>query len=889
MTAREPIIKKKTPTDVSDFELSQLYFFLEQGNVAETLAEFNPSLAWLAEIAKLDVLKSSAELAPWIGQNFNDLDAIREVVRNINFFDERAAQQLEWVLNQKQDGLDPILADSWRLIIRHIRTVPRGGLRDEWFDIEPRLKAGDYSYDLLDRLVALLRPRLRVGKRFTLFDEDDLKNVPETPSDLMVIEYEMAENISETEVLSAWPENISAGTERRFLTSLDGALEATLNDAIQHKVENNTGYSITDSDVPSVAAHSQNNYRTGFLPIVRMIAEIWSRLAHKDAKLAIPFVVDWSTSPLKMVNRLALFAAADSAVPPSLAATVLLNLPLKLLFLTNSSVEVFRLIRVRWTEMPETERVKIEKRIVSGPTKEWFHSNAERNVDRSRFEILGYMDRAGMELGDTARTALEEIRKRFPQWELRPAEQAGFHIWSGDVQQIVGDPLKLQNTPAEALVDEAKRLAKNADFMDGDDWQALCQSDPQHALRGLENEARNSKWLVWAWKTFLWASQSLNDQKSIICVSQLLLNFPDEDFLEIADSVSWWLEKKAKSLDDDILWPLWDKVVSATMDETSEVDSNDVLISAINNPAGRLVELLLTKIKTGDTGQELPGDMRHRFDKLVSAPGSFGQLARVCFASHVAYLFGRIPIWTTESIIPLFDWNSPEALDAWKARKYSSNIGSPKLFELTKAPFLELFNRSDVSEDELDVYGTWITSIIIANQSSNAGYPLTSAEARSALRKAGTRVLPSIGHRLAIEMQSAGMGEKTAKWVDVVGPAFRSIWPLDAELQSPSAAFKLVQILLATGSAFSDAADVIIPFIRPEGPHEHTTLYSISKADDVLYSSSPEKMLDLVAAVVSDEPSGNVYGLRKILERIRSHAPQLANTRKYQRFLGVAG
>jgi hypothetical protein len=56
--------------------------------------------------------------------------------------------------------------------------------------------------------------------------------------------------------------------------------------------------------------------------------------------------------------------------------------------------------------------------------------------------------------------------------------------------------------------------------------------------------------------------------------------------------------------------------------------------------------------------------------------------------------------------------------------------------------------------------------------------------------------------------------------------------------------------LKATGKAFPEAADIIIPLIRPEDHRAHSTIYSISKSPDELYKSSPAKVLDLISAVV---------------------------------------
>jgi hypothetical protein len=120
------------------------------------------------------------------------------------------------------------------------------------------------------------------------------------------------------------------------------------------------------------------------------------------------------------------------------------------------------------------------------------------------------------------------------------------------------------------LIDEAKKVADKADFMEGDHWQALCQSDPQRALRGLKAKAREGQWPAWAWNPFLWAAQKLDDPESVNLAGDLLLNFPEEDFAKVADTASWWLNEKAKELDESRLWPLWDRIEAATALQTTE-------------------------------------------------------------------------------------------------------------------------------------------------------------------------------------------------------------------------------------------------------------------------------------------------------------------------------
>jgi hypothetical protein len=314
----------------------------------------------------------------------------------------------------------------------------------------------------------------------------------------------------------------------------------------------------------------------------------------------------------------------------------------------------------------------------------------------------------------------------------------------------------------------------------------------------------------------------------------------------------------------------------------------DVFNDALYAPPGRLADVLISKVTKGDES-ELPDDVRARLDRLVDAPGRPGLLARVRLAADVLFLFDHAPNWTTSRIIPLFDWSSPDAAHVWSARKYLNHIGSPKLFGLVKQPFLQMFGRSDTPAEDLRTFAEWLTAILIANQADGAGYPLLATEARSALRRARVSALSSVAHRLAFEMESVTAEQKLVRWGTVVGPVFQAIWPLDVELQTPAATLALVQILLASGDAFPEAADMIIPFIRrPDDPRAQWPVFSIAEAPEILFQSAPSKMLDMIAAVVGEAPPGSVYALGKALSRLRGVDPTLADTRKFQKLAAMA-
>jgi hypothetical protein len=311
----------------------------------------------------------------------------------------------------------------------------------------------------------------------------------------------------------------------------------------------------------------------------------------------------------------------------------------------------------------------------------------------------------------------------------------------------------------------------------------------------------------------------------------------------------------------------------------------DALTDALGSPSGRLAEVLVKRLPKEPTS-ELPEDIITRLDRLVGARGEPGRHARICLAADVSYLFDRAQEWTISRLVPLFDWSSKDASDAWNARKYSPYLGSPELFRLTKRPFLEMFGRSNIATDDLRTYAEWLVAILFVNRASGHGsYPLEAMEARAALRKAGASVLSAVARRLASEMGATSPDEGAKRWRTIVGPVFKDIWPLDAELQSNASNFAFVQILTATGSALPEAAEAIIPFVRPDDPRRHTTIFSIAQAPDSFYKMSPTKVLDLVSAIVGDAPPASFINIDRAISKIRSANPDLSNSRKFQKLM----
>jgi hypothetical protein len=438
--------------------------------------------------------------------------------------------------------------------------------------LKQRNRRGDHGSAILERLSDVLRPQLQVSRRFRLYDTEDTE--PQKAADLMSIDFKVKDQfVAVTDVLAAWPKDAKAQADANLVSHLTNTLDAALADATDVGIESNDHYSASDSNVPSVAAHTQNEYHGGFQLIVCVITEIWTRLAAKSPSLAVAFVERWLLSEFRLVRRIALFAAANSVVPADVAASMLITLPLNELFRTSESVEFYRLCRARWNDFPPEKQNEILRRIRDGFERNTFKEgvDGDRAIDRYRYEFLSQMDAAGFTVGGENRKLLREIQLRWPQWTPKEAEQAGFHVWySGGFRSRGGDPAGLANTPDDQLVTEVKRAeADGRDFLDDDKWEGLCLSQPDRAFRALSAAADKGEWPVDYWQQLLFSTTAYANAETESALARRLLEFPESGFADVARAATRWLEAHARKLQDEMLWPIWDKIATQVLTETA--------------------------------------------------------------------------------------------------------------------------------------------------------------------------------------------------------------------------------------------------------------------------------------------------------------------------------
>jgi hypothetical protein len=456
-------IFRRPAASVSEFEKSQLLSLMRRGSAASLLLQENPPLTWLPVLADLRLIQADQRgLASWIGRNLHDPQAVEEVVARLPLFGRGVSEPLQFALNQNAAALPPFLLTAWRLILRHMENANDPALTFGWFDLLPSLQRGDRSANVIGRLAKLLQPKLRVSRPFRLYDDE--KPVVSRFQDLLRVEYETEEHLSIDEVLEAWGSDNPPETNAQLLAALSHELDSALADAIDLEIETNQGLGITDANIASVANHPQNRYRAGFLPIVRVMAEIVASLIAQAPGQARRYVLDWIGSEYRINHRLAMFAVSNALVCPELVTEVLLGLPAAELFVGGGTVEVHRLLATRWNDLSDETKTFLEERIRCGPPSSWFKAGADiaRYIDRTRFDLIGDLARHGIMLSSETQALFKEIQARWPEWLLRASERAGFHSWHSSAREAMVE--QGQDEIGTALTLDGSDLSKEKDW-----------------------------------------------------------------------------------------------------------------------------------------------------------------------------------------------------------------------------------------------------------------------------------------------------------------------------------------------------------------------------------------------------------------------------------------
>jgi hypothetical protein len=894
----------KRPEDLDQQAMAEAVTLLAHGDASQLLGELSPDATWLRELEKRRVFdRGQVCPGPWIASRVNDSEMIRACAE-LAQLDQESHRLIQYAIGGSNPSLSAVRKKAWRLLLNAKLVHGRSDLRAPWFEAAQRLKVGEVDHATRTLIAEAVKPSLTVRKPIALSGISDPTDHPETIHRLLWLDFAAPDYTPVAEILAALPQEVRH--EAALIRILSRALLELLEEAGDAGFLN--GHDRASDDVPSVAEHPQNEYYTGFYPITHLLAELWTRVAEKDAQEARTLALSWSGTPFLLLTRLHLYTLASASVfAPEEAARAVCSVADDVFWITGAQVEIMRLVTSRWSEFEETERGALEKRICRGVPREIFQSGAldgEKWIsvkDGAVFRRLKRISAVGGALSSESLARIDSISQRHPQWVASPGDRDDFPVWVGSVHSGPhDDPKLLAGISDDRLVREAMRMQAEQYFAQGDLWIVFCRSDPERALRGLRADSEMGRWDAKAWEGLLWAAQQQGEAQLQHDLADALLLAPNAAVGPFLSAAVMWLQHRREMLSapDQAAEPralrLWDKladVVYVTGDNNKPDSDQDLVSTSLSEPAGKLAWTLYAGLLPSQPSQDagIGPQLRPRFDRIVDAPGRPGLIARVFLSQHIATLDWVDTAWVTEKLIPRFEWSHLEAAVLWQARAYNG-IGLPRLFNALKPAFLQTFARRDLLEREFRGFVGHLWGALLSRYRDRVEYELSPAEVKTALA-AGP---PEVRHHASWYLwhwMAAGEGEpvdKAERWRAVLGPLFRDIWPLDAQHRDHRISFNLVHMALSADGAFSEVVDSIIDFLVPYDLHQLAHSLRLEREHETLLVRHPLAFLRLANALIDPRQHPVPSDLSKILQDCAEADPNCQNDPSYIRLFGLS-
>lgn len=774
----------------------------------------------------------------------------------------------------------PLMRTLWRLLLTG-RVKSR--LRDvdlyRWRD---RFKRDGLTATLRLELRETLTPRVSLREPFRRPDDKRKSTEPARIKDL--VEWEIV--LSTDHVHSSLRDLPKDERWNAALPELLSDFSALLRDALDLMRELGGAEDRCDRSYmyqPSISEHPQNRDFRDWTALIDLTRDAWLATAAQSPAQAALVAEFWWHAPYPLFRRLAFFAAAqDNVVPRRQALDWLLADDYWWLWSVETKREAVRLLVALAPRLNAVMLRKLEQAVLAGPPREMFKDDLEpkrwiRIVDREIWLRLAKMADAGAVLGAESSARLSELSTQYPEWKLAEDQRDEFPFWMGDGDEwrkFVATPRRRRELVAWL------RQQSGTDHWQEDDWRQRCRDNFATTACALCALARESVWPTERWREALqaWSEEKLL-KRSWRYMAPVLADAPDEVLRKLTHGVSWWLQAIAKTFEghEAHFFGLARRLLA--LDDQDGDDTDDPVGRAINHPVGHITWALLHwwYRSTLEDGQGLPAEIKPTFTELCDPAIDKFRHGRVLLAAHVIALFRVDREWTTQHLIPLFDWqrSEDEARAAWEGFLWSPRLYRP-LMELLKPAFLDTAHHYAALGEHAEQYASLLTFAAL-----DPGDTFTTAELATATRSLPPEGLREAARALVRALEVAGE-QRADYWTNRVAPYLHAIWPKTRDNVSPAIAESLGRLCVAAQDAFPQALVLLRAWLQPLA-HPDYLVHRLHEAS--LCGKFPEQALDFLSLVIGDQTQWPPKDLGACLDAIHIAAPKLEADRRFERLM----
>ncbi len=515
----------------------------------------------------------------------------------------------------------------------------------------------------------LTRPRLELDARWPSIDT----------SDRLVVRSDIQLAAGRRELEEAWNAAVKPHLDEFYpmlwpiltsqLLTAHGLLRATR--------ASDSGYDPLSAARSAIEPHEQDIHKDEWIVLIDMTRDVLEWMVEHVPSEATRLIDHWLNSESLILQRLAIHGLRVDSLRDA-AEVLKLVRERHWLFALPIKHEVFQVLAARFPGADAAQQQALIDSVLSEPVLETKDEDDRRISDYERYNLLHWLTTAAPE--SVARTALESLAAAHPDFSPRQHPDLDHWISAGFVEHR--SPLSAADLLHEPLTEEQVRVF--IDYKSFDDFG--FKGPTRHGL-DVEVEIAATQSFDWSyklasaleqgqqWSTSLWgaliaawratASQLTAEQR--VAVLALLERGPLPEQLghaPLPELLEALVSDQTEQSDLDRLDVLGDRLLKSTESEVVGEESDDWLFRAINHRAGKVAQMWLQalsqRLKMLDKKPtSIPSAAATRLGAAIMSTNLNGQLIRTILGSQVHFLFSADRAWTSEKIVPLFDWNHP--------------------------------------------------------------------------------------------------------------------------------------------------------------------------------------------------------------------------------------
>ena len=837
-------------------------------------------------------------LAEWLSRHLDDPKLIIWLAKQGGELDTQFAEIIRSRINQ----LDSLVISGKQKELENIKmnapmAIPRPLMRKLWqIILAGRLNSNRMRPDLhgwLDRyrregltpisrmeLIELLTPRISIEEPFDWQSVVEGTEEPESINDLVNwklvlasgnVHFHLREFRNELDQQEAVYELLQDFTNL-LRNALD--LKKVLGGADEWS-------DLSYVDQPSIADHTQNHTYQDWTALINLTRDAWLAMVGINPKQAKLIAELWWQIRYPLFKRLSFFAATTgNSIDPKVALDWLLSNQHWWFWSVETRREMFRLL-VYLAEKLDSQGIdRIENAILQGPPRELYIDDIEsgrlrRIVNRETWFRLAKLESAGLELGRTAKSKLDELSQGYPNWKLAPDERDEFTFWTGgedDWLNFVTSPRK-QDELMEWL------MQPSDDFFQEDDWYQRCHEDFIGSFGALYGLASGGEWPVTRWRQALQVWRDSRDRDySQINILTILAEAPDSVIVKLSTSLSSWLKVESNDItgNEKLFFRLCQRVLDTEFQSNSATDEEDSLTASFNDPVGQTTQAMLNWWYRQDLKDEqgLGEPIKSIFTRLCDTQIQGFQHGRIILAIHTISLLKVDSNWVIHTLLPLFNWQASEteARGVWMGilkltRRYD-------LLFLTKQNFLETafhYNR-------LGKYA-YRYAEILTFEALDRGDVYSINELKQATKELPAEGLKSTAGILALALEGAD-DKRSEFWDNRIIPYLDSIWPKTKRTVTPDISSKFGELCITADQKFPFAVDKLLPWLKSIDQPRYLA-YKLKVSG--LCSKFPKDSLKFLDVIYGNNVQWGVGELMECLNEIKLADDTLVHDQRFVR------